>query len=99
MNNEILWLIRLGLDAKLFSREQALATLKAVGREAQLMDFAQKLIDAEVVSDVDKLEAIAGNAMARAQLGAPEGNPLLDETAPAEPAGGMAPKAGAAKSF
>src|SRR6478736_1316408 len=83
MNNEILWLIRLGLDQKLFTREQALATLKAVGREAQLMDFAQRLIDDAVVSDVDKLEAIAGNAMARAPLGPPEGNPLLDEAPPA----------------
>ena len=32
MNNEILWLIRLGLDQKLFTREQALATVKAIGR-------------------------------------------------------------------
>ena len=66
MNNEILWLIRLGLDGKLFDRDQALAVLKAVGKGAALMDFAQKLIDDGIVHDVEKLETIAGNAMARA---------------------------------
>ncbi|MDB6116101.1 MAG: type pili twitching motility protein PilT [Lacunisphaera sp.] len=79
MNNEILWLIRLGLDGKLFDRDQALAVMKAVGKDAQLMDFAQKLIDDGTVHDVEKLETIAGNAMARAALGPPPGNPLLDE--------------------
>ena len=85
MNNEILWLLRLGLDQKLFTREQAMATLKAVGRDAQLMDFAQRLIDDSVVQDVDKLETIAGNAMARAPLGPPEGNPLLEDSTPPMP--------------
>ena len=55
MNNEILWLLRLGLDAKLFSREQALTIMRKVGREAQLMDFAQQLIDDGIVADVDQL--------------------------------------------
>ncbi|HKB56507.1 MAG TPA: PilT/PilU family type 4a pilus ATPase [Lacunisphaera sp.] len=84
MNNEILWLIRLGFDGKLFDREQALTALRKVGKDAQLMDFAQSLIDDGVVHDVEKLEAIAGNAMARAAAGPPPGNPLLDEE-PAAP--------------
>jgi len=92
MNNEILWLIRLSLDQKLFTREQALATLKAVGRDAALMDFAQRLIDDSIVHDVDKLEAVAGNAMARAQVGPPPGNPLLDDSHPPMPAPGGAAK-------
>src|SRR2546425_1255236 len=46
MNNEILWLLRLGLDQKLFTRDQALTILRVLGREVALMDFAQKLIDA-----------------------------------------------------
>ena len=102
MNNEIFWLIRLGLDQKLFTREQALATFKAVGRNAELMAFAQKLIDDGIVTDVDKLEAIASNAMASAQVGAPDGNPLFDDTTPPMPvasasaaAGGSAAKAAA----
>jgi twitching motility protein PilT len=89
MNNEVFWLIRLGLDAKLFTREQALAVLKAVGREAQLMDFAQKLIDDSLVHDVEKLETLAGQAMARAAVGPPPTNPLLeDDDAPAPRAAG-----------
>lgn len=88
MNNETLWLIRLGLNEKLFDRDQALATLRAAGRDADLMTYAQKLIDDGIVSDVEKLETLAGQAMARASVGPPEPNPLLadehhDEPAPA----------------
>jgi twitching motility protein PilT len=79
MNNEILWLIRLGLDQKFFSREQALATLKAVGPDGALMDYAQKLIDDGIVHDVEKLETVAGLAMTKAQSGAPASNPLRDD--------------------
>jgi twitching motility protein PilT len=82
MNNEILWLIRLGVDGQMFSRAQAVAVLKAVGPDGQLMDFAQKLIDDGIVTDVEALERVAGNAMARAALGAPDANPLLEGTTP-----------------
>ncbi len=91
MNHEILWLIQLGLDQKLFTRDQARAVLKAIGPDAALMDFAQKLIDDSIVSDVEKLEAIAGDAMARAPAGPPADNPLLEKSAgqpgPAKAAG------------
>jgi twitching motility protein PilT len=93
MKNEILWLIRLGLDQKIFTREQALAVMRAVGKNAELMDFAQKLIDDSIVHDVAALETLAGNAMARAEAGPPAGNPLLDE----EPAAAGATSSGAAK--
>jgi twitching motility protein PilT len=92
MNNEILWLIRLGVDGKMFTREQAVAVLKAIGQDGQLMDFAQKLIDDGIVTDVESLERIAGNAMARAAAGAPENNPLLEGRTPPVTA---APKAAA----
>ena len=86
MNNEILWLIRLGIDGQLFARDKARAALMALGQEAQLMDFAQKLIDDGIVTDVAKLESIAGDAMARAAAGPPPSNPLLNETPAAAPA-------------
>jgi twitching motility protein PilT len=95
MNNEILWLIRLGIDQKLFSREQALATLKAVGPDADLMGYAQKLIDDSIVTDVEKLEAIAGDAMARAPSGPPEPNPLV-ASADSAPKLRISPKVGGA---
>jgi twitching motility protein PilT len=93
MNNEVLWLIRLGLNDKLFTRENALVVMRMVGRDADLMEFAQRMIDEGFVADVEKLEAVAGNAVARAQVGPPEPNPLLadaDEPA-AAPAGHSAP--------
>ena len=102
MKNEILWLIRLGLEQKLFTREQALAVLRLVGRNAELMDFAQKLIDESIVHDVAALEAVAGHAITRAEAGPPPGNPLLDETPaalPDSPAGARARAAGAAPKF
>ena len=80
MNNEILWLIRLGLDQKLFTRDQALTVVRMLGHKVELMDFAQKLIDDGIVSEVEKLEAVAGDAMARAALGPPDGNPLEEST-------------------
>src|SRR3954469_4428715 len=79
MNNEILWLVRLGRDQKLFTRDEALVVFRAVGPGAELMDFAQKLIDDSIVHDVAALENLAGLAMSKAQLGPPPGNPLLDE--------------------
>jgi twitching motility protein PilT len=103
MNNEILWLIRLGLNEKLFTRDQALVVLKAVGKGAELMDFAQKLIDDGMVTDVGKLETVAGQAMARAAVGPPPGNPLLDDSAPPLPlsdaAGSKTPASGPAPQF
>ncbi|MES1194375.1 MAG: hypothetical protein ABUL65_00685, partial [Opitutus sp.] len=97
MKNEILWLIRLGLDQQLFTRDQALTIIRKLGRDVELVDFAQQLIDDSVVSDVEKLEAVCGAAMARAAVGAPEGNPLLDDSAstPPMPVAGKAPAAGA----
>lgn len=87
MNNETLWLIRLGVDARLFTREQALAVLGATGREVALMDFAQRLIDDGHVTNVEQLETIAGDALARAAAGETATNPLL---APSPAAAGAA---------
>jgi twitching motility protein PilT len=95
MNNEILWLVRLGRDRKLFTRDQALGVLRAVGKNAELMDFAQRLIDDSIVHDVGALETLAGDAMTRAQSGPPPGNPLLDEDG--SPASAPAATAGPAK--
>jgi twitching motility protein PilT len=95
MNNEILWLVRLGRDQKLFTRDQALGVMRAVGKNAELMDFAQKLIDDSIVHNVEVLEKLAGDAMARAQLGPPPGNPLLDDDGGTTPAFTPAPTAAA----
>lgn len=96
MNNAILWLVRLGLDQNLFTRAQAQTVRTALGDSAELMDFAQKLIDDGIVEDVEKLEKIAGLAMSKGANGAPADDPFADDEAdaeiPAESAPAAAPK-------
>lgn len=69
MNNDVRWLAHLGPEQGLFTREQSAVVLKEVGEEATLMDFAQRLIDDGIVADVEKLERVGGEAMARAEKG------------------------------
>ncbi len=77
MNADILWLVRLGLDQGLFSREHCLVVRTAVGEDAGIGDFAQRLIDDGYVEDVDTLEKVAGLAMAKAQKGPPADDPFV----------------------
>ncbi len=86
MNNDVLWLIRLGLNEKLFSRDEALIVMRAVGRDTDLVTFAQRMIDDGYVADIEKLETLAGNAAVRAEIGPPEPNPLLPDPEAASPA-------------
>jgi twitching motility protein PilT len=72
--------------------------MRAVGKNAELMDFAQKLIDDSIVHDVAALETLAGNAMARAEAGPPAGNPLLDDEPAAAPVAAGAKTAGGSRS-
>ncbi|MEZ5413884.1 MAG: hypothetical protein R3F03_06165, partial [Opitutaceae bacterium] len=79
MNNEILWLVRLGLDQNLFTRGQAQSVRAALGDSAELMDFAQKLIDDAIVEDLETLEKVAGLAMSKGANGAPADDPFADD--------------------
>jgi twitching motility protein PilT len=71
MNNAIRWLVKLGVEQGLFTRAQCASTAMAVGADAELMDFAQRLIDDGVVEDIGSLETIGDTAMAKAALGPP----------------------------
>lgn len=83
MNNEILWLVRLGLDQNLFTRAQAQSVRAALGDSAELMDFAQKLIDDAIVEDLETLEKVAGLAMSKGANGAPADDPFENDEADA----------------
>ncbi len=85
MQNQIRWLVRLGLDQNLFTREHALAVQAALEPEADLMEFAQKLIDDGHVDDaqLNALEQAAGLAFRKGQVGPPADDPF---TAPETPA-------------
>lgn len=78
MTNDVLWLVRLGLDQGLFSRKHATAVRSEVGNDADIGTFAQRLVDAGYVEDVDTLEKIAGLAMNKGQKGPPSGDPFDD---------------------
>lgn len=78
MTPDILWLVRLGLDQGLFSRDHCNAVRAAVGENAGIADFAQRLIDDGYVEDVETLEKVAGTAMAKGQKGPPADDPFAD---------------------
>ena len=71
MNDDLRWLIRLGNERGLFSAEQGRAVVAKLGESADLMTFAQELIDSGMVTAVEKLEEIAGEAIAKAAEGPP----------------------------
>jgi twitching motility protein PilT len=85
MQNEIRWLVRLCLDQNLIDQSQATAVRDALGSGADLMDFAQKLIDDGYIEDHSLLEKIAGVALTKSRDGAPIADPF-------EPSGGTMPE-------
>jgi twitching motility protein PilT len=82
MQNEIRWLVRLGLDQGLFTRAHANTVRVALGDSAALADFAQHLIDEGHVADdeLTTLEEIAGLALHKARLGPPPNDPFAAPT-------------------
>jgi twitching motility protein PilT len=81
MNDDLRWLARLGIDQGLLTRKQCLQVAAKLGSAADLMTFAQELIDSGVVSDVEKLETIAGLALANAAKGPPADDAFAEDAA------------------
>ena len=80
MNDDLRWLARLGIDQGLFTFPQCLQARSVVGKEIDLMSFAQELVDSGVVTDVEKLEQLAGLAVEEAAKGPPPVDPFTEET-------------------
>lgn len=76
MNDDTRWLARLGIDQGLFTRPQALQLRAKLGDGADLVSFAQELIDSGIVSDVETLEKIAELSAAKAEKGPPASDPF-----------------------
>jgi twitching motility protein PilT len=76
MKPDVLWLARLAIDQGLLSQAQCLPLAVALGESAELMDFAQKLIDDGIVTDLETLEKLAGLAHAKGQKGPPADDPF-----------------------
>jgi twitching motility protein PilT len=77
MNPDTLWLVRLGIEQGLFTRIEAVTVRGRLGGKGLLVDFAQKLIDEDVVTDVAALEKLAGQAVLNAKKGAPPTDPFV----------------------
>lgn len=76
MNRDTAWLARLVIDQGLVSQAQCMQTRAKVGADADLMAFAQELIDGGLVTDVARLEQLAEEAVAKAPSGPPPNDPF-----------------------
>ncbi len=101
MKSEIFWFVRLGLEGRQFTREQAWAVRRKLGEEVELLDFAQSMIDDGMVADVDALQRTAELALEKALDGLPPVNPFRpaavgpppSPATPTPPAASPAPQA------
>ncbi len=76
MQPAVLWFVRLSLEQALFTLEQATAVRSALGDNAELLDFAQKMVDDGHVTNVEALEALANQAVTEAEKGPPPADPF-----------------------
>ncbi len=104
MKAPILWLVRLGIDRGLLTLKTALTVRFKLGEDAELLDFAQELVDAGHVPEdkIEQLEQLAGLAHAKAQAGPPDEDPFASASGTRPPgewaaahASASAPPAGA----
>ena len=73
---DIQWLATLGAERGLFTLSQCRAVMTALGESAEVVDFAQKLIDDGIAHDVAALEALLDQAMQKAAGGPPPRDPF-----------------------
>jgi twitching motility protein PilT len=78
MEASIIWLARLGVDQELFTIKTAWALRLKLGEEVSLMDFAQALVDGQLVPEekIELLENLAGLAHAKGKAGPPQDDPF-----------------------
>lgn len=77
MNYDTRWLARLSIDQGLITRPECLEVRAKVGDDADLMSFAQALIDGGYVNDVEALEKLADLALNKAAAGPPASDPFI----------------------
>jgi len=78
MNDDLRWLARLGIDQGLYTRQQCHQVRAVLGRDLDLMSFAQELIDTGVITDIEGFERLAEQAVAKAAAGGPPSDPFAE---------------------
>jgi twitching motility protein PilT len=76
IQNDVLWLVRLGIEQRIFTQTQCRTVCQTLGPRVELADFAQRLIDDGITEDIGSLEVLAGLAITKAQKGPPPENPF-----------------------
>jgi twitching motility protein PilT len=77
MNPDLLWFVRLGIEQGLFTRADCVRVRALLGGRPGMLEFAQKLVDDDFVSDLEALEEMAGVAAAKGKLGGPPRDPFV----------------------
>jgi twitching motility protein PilT len=77
LNPDILWFVRLGIEQGLFTRTDCVRVRALLGGRPGMLEFAQKMVDDDVVNDLEALEELAGVAATKGRLGAPSRDPFV----------------------
>jgi twitching motility protein PilT len=77
LNSDILWFVRLGIEQGLFTRVQCVKVRSSLGGRPEMLEFAQKMIDDDVVTNVEALEKLAGRASLKGRQGPPPEDPFV----------------------
>jgi twitching motility protein PilT len=85
MDPDLLWFVELGIERGTFTRTQCVKVRGQLSGKLTMLDFAQRLIDDEVVTDVEALEKLAGAAAVKAKGGRPAADPFVDPSEQVEP--------------
>jgi len=92
MNPDTLWLVRLGIEQGLFTRVEAVTVRGGLAGKKEMVDFAQRLIDEDYVTNVEALEKLATQAALNAKKGPPFPDPFVAADDLVEDVVVMAPK-------
>ncbi len=76
MTHDTAWLARLIIDQGFVTQAQCVQTRAKVGADADLMAFAQELVDSGIVTDISRLERFAEVAMTKGKSGPPLDDPF-----------------------
>ena len=77
LNSDLLWFVRLGVDQGVFTRAQCVRVKADLGGKPVMLDFAQKLVDDDVVTNLEMLEKLATRAAIKGKVGPPEDDPFV----------------------